>query len=56
MMKEYQMIGDGIGIVVTAHNAEEAMNTAEAKLLSGYGGCISFLNKEDEDEYNGKNI
>lgn len=51
-MKEYNMMGKDIGIVIRANSAAEAMKKAEDKLLQGYGGCVVFLNEEDEDEYN----
>ena len=50
-MKEYNMIGKDIGIVVMANNAHEAMNKAEETLLQGFGGSIEFLNEEDKTEY-----
>ena len=53
-MKEYNMIGRDIGIVVYAENAQEAKERAEEILMQGYGGFIKFLNEEDEKEY--KNI
>ena len=53
-MKEYNMIGREIGIVICAENAQEAKEQAEEILMQGYGGFIEFLNEEDEKEY--KNI
>ena len=50
-MKEYNMMGRDIGIVVTASNAKEAKRKAENILLQGLGGYIEFLHIEDEDEY-----
>ena len=53
-MKEYNLIGRDIGIVIYAENAQEAKERAEEILMQGYGGSIEFLNKEDKEEY--KNI
>lgn len=50
-MKEYNMMGRDIGIVVTASNAKEAKEKVENILLQGWGGYIEFLDREDEDEY-----
>ena len=50
-MKEYDMIGRDIGIVVIANNAHEAMKKAEETLLQGLGGSVEFLNKKDKIEY-----
>ena len=50
-MKEYNMMGRDIGIVVRARNAEEAMEIARRKLLQGLGGYIEFLDEEDQEEY-----
>lgn len=50
-MKEYNMIGRDIGIVVMANNAHEAMNKAEEALLQGFGGSIEFLDEEDKTEF-----
>lgn len=50
-MKTYSMIGNNIGIEVRANNAQEAMEKAERTLLQGLGGDITFLDKEDEMEY-----
>ena len=50
-MKTYSMIGNNIGIEVRANNAQEAMAKAERTLLQGLGGDITFLDKEDEMEY-----
>ena len=53
-MKEYNMMGRDIGIVVRARSAEEAMEIAERELLQGLGGYIEFLNEEDQEEYENK--
>ena len=53
-VKEYNMIGRDIGIVIYAENAQEAKEKAEETLMQGLGGYIEFINKEDEEEY--KNI
>lgn len=50
-MKEYDMIGKDIGIVVMANNAHEAMKKAEETLLQGLGGSVEFLNEKDKNEY-----
>ena len=50
-MKEYNMIGRDIGIVICAENAQEAKERAEEILMQGYGGFIEFLHEEDEEEY-----
>ena len=50
-MKEYNMIGRDIGIVIWADSAFEAMAKAEDTLLQGYGGYIDFLDEEDAKEY-----
>ena len=47
-MKEYNLIGRDIGIVVTANNLEEAIQKAEDILLQGYGGYVESLDKEEE--------
>ena len=49
-MKEYNMMGKDIGIVVTASNAQEAKRKAEEILLQGLGGYIKFLDREDKYE------
>ena len=50
-MKEYNMIGKDIGIVIKANSAAEAMEKAENELLQGWGGYVVFLDEEDEEEY-----
>ena len=50
-MKEYNMMGRDIGIVVRARSAGEAMEIARRKLLQGWGGDIEFLDEEDQEEY-----
>lgn len=50
-MKTYSMIGNKIGIEVTANSAAEAKEIAEGKLLSGLGGEITFCLESDKREY-----
>jgi hypothetical protein len=50
-MKDYFLVGNKIGISVYAENAQEAMEIAEAVLLQGLGGDISFCDEEDRREY-----
>lgn len=50
-MKMYRMIGNNIGIEVTANSATEAKEIAEGKLLSGLGGEIVFCLEADKREY-----
>ena len=50
-MKEYNLIGRDIGIVVQADSLEEAIQKAEDILLQGYGGYIESLDEyEDFDD------
>ena len=46
-MKEYNLIGRDIGIVVQADSLEEAIQKAEDILLQGYGGYIEALDEEE---------
>jgi hypothetical protein len=50
-MKEYNMMGKDIGIVIKANSAVEAMEKAESELLQGWSGYVVFLDEEDEEEY-----
>ena len=52
-MKEYNLIGRDIGIVVQADSLEEAIQKAEDILLQGYGGYIETLDEKVKLEYSG---